>query len=69
MKKEGADRFMAVAHALLSFAFGLSAELWTRPACVVGAGWVRGALAKADAHIADTYGPARTSPPEDLETV
>jgi hypothetical protein len=32
-------------------------------------GWVRGALAKADAHIADTYGPARTSPPEDLETV
>ena len=32
-------------------------------------GWVRGALAKADAHIADKYGPARTSPPEDLETV
>ena len=32
-------------------------------------GWVRGALAKAGAHIADKYGPARTSPPEDLETV
>ena len=33
-------------------------------------GWVRGALAKADAHIADTYGPARTTtPPLDLETV
>ena len=33
-------------------------------------GWVRGALAKADAHIADKYGPARTTtPPLDLETV